>query len=574
MVAQEPNAADRRRVIRDYALAALILTATCAVYVLAVSPQREFPLNDDWAYAQTVRRLLTIGQLHISDWSSATLIFQVYWGALFTRLFGGFSFTALRWSTLVFSFISCMALYDLLRQLDLSASAAWLGGLTLIVNPIFVYLSYTFMSDVFYLGLMLLSLTLYVRGIKRDLEWMLFVGSILAACAYLVRQLGAMLPLAAVGAIILKERRLRWKPLLLTSALPALVAIGHMYWLRYIHGLPWGFELNTVQNSLMALLRPTMPLYILLRVMNSLLYLGVFSLPVLLAQGVSPRLDRDRVIHLSKLWGIWFTALGILVIFMTVVAGRPMPYLANVINREGIGVLSLAGHKPPVTPGWVFWLVTVVAPFVGAAQGALWTDALISIFREREQPFTLLLIASVLMAIPTLLIVYLWDEYLIVFIPASLYLVLRLGAQTNRWRLASVSANAAPTKVGAPLGWACVLTACGAMMAYTLIEMDDHMAWNAARWTAGERLVMQGIAPEAIDGGFEWIGWHEFDTALAQAIAAGQRDNLEAWQTITPNRFRLAFEPLPGYTVYDQVTYRSPLIGRMGYIYVLGLALP
>lgn len=168
MVAQEPNAIDRHLAIRDYVLAALPLAAIYVVYVLVVSPRHEFPLMDDWAYAQTVRHLLDTGQLRISEWASTTLIFQVYWGALFARLFGGFSFTALRWSTFVFSFITSLALYALLRQLDLGAAAAWLGSLTLVVNPIFVYLSYTFMSDVFYIGLMLLSLAFYVRGIRRD----------------------------------------------------------------------------------------------------------------------------------------------------------------------------------------------------------------------------------------------------------------------------------------------------------------------------------------------------------------------------------------------------------------------
>ena len=39
MVAQKPNAVDRHRVIRDYALAALTLAAIYVVYVLVVLPR-------------------------------------------------------------------------------------------------------------------------------------------------------------------------------------------------------------------------------------------------------------------------------------------------------------------------------------------------------------------------------------------------------------------------------------------------------------------------------------------------------------------------------------------------------
>ena len=80
---------------------AVLLLAVYALWFLAASPQAEFPLNDDWAYAQTVRHLLATGQLHISEWAAPPVIVQTYAGALSAWLSGGFSFTALRLSTLV-----------------------------------------------------------------------------------------------------------------------------------------------------------------------------------------------------------------------------------------------------------------------------------------------------------------------------------------------------------------------------------------------------------------------------------------------------------------------------------------
>ena len=108
------NLRPRWQSIQHYIVAGLVFAALYLVYFAVASPQHEFPLNDDWGYSQAVRHLVNTGELRISDWASATTVFQTYWGALFAFLAGGFSLSAMRWSALAFSFISCLALYDLL----------------------------------------------------------------------------------------------------------------------------------------------------------------------------------------------------------------------------------------------------------------------------------------------------------------------------------------------------------------------------------------------------------------------------------------------------------------------------
>jgi hypothetical protein len=158
------------------------------------------------------------------------------------------------------------------------------------------------------------------------------------------------------------------------------------------------------------------------------------------------------------------------------------------------------------------------------------------------------------MALLTALIVVLWDEYLIVFIPAGLYLALRLR----------------PISRGGLVASGCV---CALMLAYGCREMADYMAWNSARWVAGRTLVAQGVRPEAIDGGFEWAGWYEFESALPVAIARGKGGDLFGWMTLNPHPFRLAFSPLAGYEVLGSVPYRAPLLDPGGQIYVLKVVL-
>jgi hypothetical protein len=150
-------------------------------------------------------------------------------------------------------------------------------------------------------------------------------------------------------------------------------------------------------------------------------------------------------------------------------------------------------------------------------------------------------------------IVTLWDEYLIVFIPTGLYLALRLRPIT---------------RYGGVVG----ISVCALMLVYGLREMADYMAWNSARWSAGRALVAQGVPPEAIDGGFEWIGWYEFESALPVAIANGRRSDLFAWTTVNRHAYRLAFSPVAGYDVIGWVPYRGSLLDPGGQIYILRAA--
>src|SRR5205823_3783658 len=150
-------------------------------------------------------------------WSSATFVLQAYWGALFAQLFG-FSHSVLRASTLLLGALGVLAFYLLLRDL-LDRRRALLGALLLLANPLYVHLSYTFLTDIPFLTLALCALVCYVRALRgaRFAAGWLVAGSALAGGAYLVRQLGLALPLAALGGLLLVglpgglHERSRWR---------------------------------------------------------------------------------------------------------------------------------------------------------------------------------------------------------------------------------------------------------------------------------------------------------------------------------------------------------------------------
>src|SRR4029078_13384805 len=97
--------------IRNFFLAQtfglLALSGVWLLMVLLVNPVREFPLNDDWSYSLAVQSLIKSGHLTLSVFTSMPLIAQVLWGALFCLPFG-FSFTALRTSTITLGFLGIL----------------------------------------------------------------------------------------------------------------------------------------------------------------------------------------------------------------------------------------------------------------------------------------------------------------------------------------------------------------------------------------------------------------------------------------------------------------------------------
>jgi hypothetical protein len=124
--------------------------------ILLINPVGAFPLNDDWCYAKSVQLLAEKGQFKLFNWGEMTLVAHVYWGALFSELFG-FSFTTLRCSNLVLSGLSLLGIYASCRAINLSKQKAVLCTLLIMVNPLFVALSFSFMTEPSFMALIIWS---------------------------------------------------------------------------------------------------------------------------------------------------------------------------------------------------------------------------------------------------------------------------------------------------------------------------------------------------------------------------------------------------------------------------------
>jgi 4-amino-4-deoxy-L-arabinose transferase-like glycosyltransferase len=487
-----------------------ILVATMAAFVVVVPPVGEFPIDDDWHYAALVQSLLAQGYLVLSSWTAPSLVFQAYWGALFAHLFG-FSHTTLRASTLLLSAVAVLGCYALLRDL-LDRPRALLGASALLVNPLYVFCSYSFNTYVPFLAFALWALVCNARALREASPhpgW-LAAGALFAAGAYLVRQVGAVLPLAVVGALLLSGNwRMAFRPRYLAAVLgpfvPALLIGAYFDAQRDpLKQQPVAWTLDFWAGH-----GPGLVGVALARLAGTFSTMGLFTLPVTvgaLLGGVTLRFSRRRF----WLAAILLMALLVGFVIRSTVFGQRLlfPHLGNVLYPRGFQGLAFQGTLPEsiVLPEAVLVGVTVAA-IVGAGLLVVLIAAT-SWPRTIRGPIAVPLLFGLLALGLTALYYAFYETYLLAVMP-SLLLVTLL-----------------PFRGNCP-GRALAVAGVVVLAAWSIWWEREYLERRAALWQVGLELVARGIPPEQIDGGFEWNGWHRGQGVIAAAVQDAQADTSE-----------------------------------------------
>ena len=138
------------------ALSCALLLAFC---LLIIWPIAEIGINDDWSYILTTQAFVQTHHFIYNGWSTAILGWQVLWGAVFAWLVRP-DFIGIRLSTIPIALATAVLYLGILRNFGLNRAHALFGTLTLVLSPLFVSLSATFMSDI--PGLFVIFLCLYL----------------------------------------------------------------------------------------------------------------------------------------------------------------------------------------------------------------------------------------------------------------------------------------------------------------------------------------------------------------------------------------------------------------------------
>src|ERR1700761_2528087 len=134
----------------------------CALSVLLCEflahPVANMGICDDGPYILIAHTLATTGHIVYNGWPAAMLGWQLYAGAALIKLFG-FSFTVVRMSTMLVGSATAFFLQRSLVRAGITENNATIGTLTLVLSPLYVLLSASYMSDIF--GLFAVVLCLY-----------------------------------------------------------------------------------------------------------------------------------------------------------------------------------------------------------------------------------------------------------------------------------------------------------------------------------------------------------------------------------------------------------------------------
>jgi hypothetical protein len=131
------------------------VTACLLLAAVIINPFREMlSIDDGWAYARSVEHLLRTGEYRLDAWSAANMPVQIYLAAGLSKAFG-YSLSLLRFTPIAMLALGLASFYGLARELGAARWTSSAATLALLASPLVLLLSFTFMSDVQFMGWML-----------------------------------------------------------------------------------------------------------------------------------------------------------------------------------------------------------------------------------------------------------------------------------------------------------------------------------------------------------------------------------------------------------------------------------
>ncbi len=200
------------QLVRRFRLPALFCALALLLCALLSRPYTTMGVSDDGPYIRVAQTLARTGHIVYNGWAAPILGWQLYLGAAFIRLFG-YSLTAGRMSTLLVGVLMAFLLQRTLVRAGLREESAAFGTLALVLSPLYLQLSVTYMSDMF--GLFAVVVCLYgclrALGASADREAVLWICFAVAGNAVLgsARQIAWLGLLAMIPSTLYLLRRRR-----------------------------------------------------------------------------------------------------------------------------------------------------------------------------------------------------------------------------------------------------------------------------------------------------------------------------------------------------------------------------
>ncbi len=523
------------------------------IAVLLAGPRGEFPLNDDWAYSDVVKGVLTTGEYRVGDWPAMTLWTHAWLGVLVCKLTGGFSYTVLRLSMIVLGLAGVMLFGRLIKQVSGKDAFAFLGMIALGFNPLYFSLAHTFMTDISFLFFFLGGLFFYLKAIgsERNVHWILAI--ICSILAVLIRQFGLLLPVCFGLVAFFRptgKRRIFWALIGIVLTWAALK--GYTLWLASVQPLPVSF--GDLSNLAGRFNLWTIKTQFLERMGGFLFLAGLFLLPFhFFALPYSIR-------HLSARPVILILSIFITVSFSIYFSIKTWHYgpMGNILYDFGLGPFALKDFEMGL--GQVYSLPAGLwkgIKGISTLGSTVMVFNLISLIINYLNTFSFK--ATSIRAFKTGIaffavgyFIYLnldwanFDRYYLLFVACLLLLVVpRKEGRFRRWWIL------AGCLFYTPFIW------------FSIAGTHDYLAWNRARWQLlTEAMEVDKISPGLIDGGFEFNATYKTGIANPGTQTAGHLPAGVSWWFVADDQYVISTSDLPCYQIRKAAAYKGWISGR------------
>jgi hypothetical protein len=482
------------------------------------------PHNDDFNYRRVALGLYEDGQVQLTGWTVMSLIGQLALVQPLLWMSGGAPW-AFATMTAILALVGIAASYLVARRV-LPIKRSFIAVLIVLLFPGFLLNTTSFMTDVpAHAGEMLcLALGAAALQPERTHRWRWLSASFAVGLfAFSIREFAIAAPAAVLvsASMSAPDRRSRYA----AAGVVLLVACGAVYYITS-HLAGQGTAVlaplseSNVERTLLAITTLA------------------FGLSPVLIVGAAWWLPRVHV--LETVVG----AVAGLILFggsvLEVVSGSGMPtqLIGNLLVREGApGDGALAGARPFLfeSPWWeaMNLLALVVAilglALLGGVVGLLVRRRTVADRRSLTAALGSVtgMLAVFAMIVGSGLVVFglvasMFDRYLWpLTLPLATLLLLQPPwagkTPARRWRVPALV-----PRVAAGIATLTLATS-------SLVLLLNSDAFDAARWRIGEQAVSAGFAPQTIDAGMEWVGYHATGTANINAIGPPGQMWYSAW---------------------------------------------
>lgn len=524
-----------------------------AFYIVAffvIGIDGDFPLNDDWAYAEGVRHLLQ-GEGLIMPNVCAAGIAHVALGFVAAKLLG-YSYVSLRICSFLVTILGAVAVFIAAASFRIPRMSAIFITLLYAANPLLLNIAFGFMSDSTALSLNMIFLACLLRGLAKKSLKTILLAFVVLALAVSVRQ--SALIFICLSPFCLSKRfgggRAKFFVFSLALALPLFSAWACDQWLVACHlqsgSINRGYDLVrqahacVVKQCLFS--APQMVLPTIIAIGQVLCYLALFCLPALVS--LVPLIFWPKPNRAFRVKIVVVITALVLSVALIIVAyyHQTMPFSENILRFTTIGAQGLLGIIRPALAPKGRMIITVISflfvvPLVVALLCVL----------QQVQKKTLVWQPAVITVCSTVCLAFLTLETLVRC--ADRYYLLALGpmllavgfyARKNRTNLVN------PLTVVLLLGITC----------YSIAGNQEYLSSNRARWQAIAWLEKTGAKSAQIDGGYEYNILRDLSVYNSTYRGEAPRNNWR-WWPIKGEVYLVSLSPVPGYKTIHAEPYFS-----------------